>query len=93
LDVHKSTIDVAVAAGRSNGKVRSYGMIDSTLDALNKLIEKLDGKDNELRFVYEDGPCGYQIYRHLRFKNIDCTVVAPSMIPKRIGDRIKEKAV
>ena len=89
LDVHKSTIDVAVATGCSNGKVRSYGKIDSTLDALNQLIKKLDGKDSQLRFVYEAGPCGYQIYRHLRSKNIDCAVIAPSMIPKRSGDRIK----
>lgn len=89
LDVHQNTIDVALATGRSNGKVRSYGKIDSTLDALNKLIEKLHDKNVELRFVYEAGPCGYQIYRHLHSKNIECAVVAPSMIPKRSGDRIK----
>ena len=89
LDVHKNTIDVAIATGRSNGKVRSYGKINSTLDALNKLIEKLHGNNPELRFVNEAGPCGYQIYRHLQSKNIDCAVVAPSMIPKRSGDRIK----
>ena len=59
LDVHQNTIDVALATGRSNGKVRSYGKIDSTLDALNKLIEKLHDKNVELRFVYEAGPCGY----------------------------------
>ena len=59
LDVHKKTIDAAVATGRSNGKVRSFGKIDSTLDALNKLIEKLHDKNVELRFVYEAGPCGY----------------------------------
>lgn len=89
LDVHKNTIDVAIATGRSNGKVRSYGKINSTIDALNKLIEKLHGNNPELRFVYEAGPCGYQIYRHLRSKNIACAVIAPSMIPKRSGDRIK----
>ena len=89
LDVQKITIDVAVATGRANGKVRSYGRIDSTVDAIDKLIKKLKGKDVELRFVYEAGPCGYQIYRHLRSKNISCAVVAPSMIPKRSGDRIK----
>ena len=89
LDVHQNTIDVALANDRSNGKVRSYGKIDSTLDALNKLIEKLQSKTIELRFVYEAGPCGYQIYRHLSSKSIDCAVVAPSMIPKRSGDRIK----
>lgn len=89
LDVHKNTIDVACATGRANGKVRSYGKIESTLEALKKLVVKLQKKDNQLRFVYEAGPCGYLIYRHLHSKNIDCAVVAPSMIPKRSGDRIK----
>lgn len=89
LDVHKNTIDAAVANSRSNGKVRSYGKIDSTLDALDKLIDKLKGTNVELRFVYEAGPCGYKIYRHLATKSISCSVVAPSMIPRRSGDRIK----
>lgn len=89
LDVHKNTIDVAVTTDRANGKVRSYGKINSTLESLNKLLSKLQKKDHQLRVVYEAGPCGYQIYRHLHSKNIDCAVVAPSMIPKRSGDRIK----
>lgn len=89
LDVHKNTTDVAIATARNNGKVRSYGKIDSTLDAMNKLIKKLHVGDKELRFVYEAGPCGYQIYRHLISKKICCAVVAPSLIPKRSGDRIK----
>jgi len=53
------------------------------------LIKKLHDGDKELRFVYEAGPCGYQIYRHLKAMGIDCCVVAPSMIPRRSGDRIK----
>jgi len=61
LDVHKKTKDIAIVSGRSNGKVRSYGKITTTLDALIKLIKKLQDGDKELRFVYEAGPCGYQI--------------------------------
>ena len=53
LDVHKNTTDVAIANGRSNGKVRSYGKIDSTLDALNKLIKKLQDGDKELNLTKE----------------------------------------
>jgi transposase len=63
--------------------VRSYGKIDSTVDALNKLIKKLQVDDKQLRFVYE------QIYRHLDALGIACSVVAPSMIPRRSGDRIE----
>jgi transposase len=89
LDVHKKSIDVALANGRANGKVRSYGKIDGSLDALDKLIGKLQSKASALEFVYEAGPCGYSIYRHLDSKGHRCAVVAPSMIPKRSGDRIK----
>ena len=89
LDVHKNSTDVAIATGRGNGKVRSYGKIASTLDALDKLVKKLQVDDKQLRFVYEAGPCGYQLYRHLDTKGIACSVVAPSMIPRRSGDRIK----
>jgi transposase len=89
LDVHKKSIDVALANGRSNGKVRSYGKIDGSLDALDKLIDKLQSNGCILDFVYEAGPCGYSIYRHLNSKGHRCAVVAPSMIPKRSGDRIK----
>ena len=53
LDVHKNTTDVAIANGRSNGKVRSYGKIASTLDALSKLIKKLQDGDKELNLTKE----------------------------------------
>jgi transposase len=89
LDVHKNTTDVATANGRSNGKVRFYGKISSSPDALNRLVKKLQDGDKQLSFVYEAGPCGYQIYRQLDAKGIACSVVAPSMIPRRSGDRIK----
>jgi len=56
---------------------------------LDKMIRKLQTTGAELRFVYEAGPCGYEIYRHLRAKGLQCDVVAPSMVPKRSGDRIK----
>jgi transposase len=53
------------------------------------MIRKLQTTGVELRFVYEAGPCGYEIYRHLQAQGFHCDVVAPSMVPKRSGDRIK----
>ena len=88
LDVHKNSIEVAIAeSGRCN-EVRSYGRIDGSLAALDKVIRKLESKGSTLFFVYEAGPCGYEIYRHLSNKGYDCIVVAPSMIPKQSGNRI-----
>ena len=89
LDVHKKSIDVANTDQRANGKVRSYGKIDGTLQALDKLIRKLKSPGADRHFVYEAGPCGYPIYRHLTSKGHCCSVVAPSLVPKRSGDRIK----
>src|SRR6185436_6722784 len=88
LDVHKETIAVAIAPG-GDTEVRSYGIIGGTLDALDKLIKKLQRPDVELRLVYEAGPCGYVIYRHLKNKGLHCEVVAPSLIPRKASDRVK----
>jgi transposase len=88
LDVHKKTIAVAFA-DEGGVEVRSYGTINSDLSSLDKVARKLVSGGSEPRFVYEAGPCGYKIYRHLRQQNFECIVAAPSLIPKKSGDRIK----
>jgi transposase len=89
LDVHKNSIDVALADSGRDGDVRSYGTIGGDLDSLHKVVRKLQSTGSTLRFVYEAGPCGYDIYRSLTNQGLDCIVVAPSMIPRKSGDRIK----
>jgi transposase len=89
LDVHKDTIDIAIAESDGAREVRHYGKIDGDLTALDKALRKLKSKGCELRVVYEAGPCGYDIYRHLTKQGLTCIVVAPSQIPKKSGDRIK----
>jgi transposase len=89
LDVHKEGIVVAIAEGGIGGEVREYGRIANTAAGLDRLMRKLGGAGVRLRFGYEAGPCGYGIQRHLSAHGHDCVVVAPSLIPKRAGDRIK----
>ena len=89
MDVHKETIDVALATNRINGKVRHYGQISNRIDAIDKLVAKLKREATTLKFVYEAGPCGFGLYRHLTRKGHQCDVIAPSLIPKKPGDRIK----
>lgn len=89
LDVHKEGIVVAVAEGGLRGEVREYGRIANTMTALDRLVRRLGGEGIRLRFCYEAGPCGYGIQRHLSAHGHDCVVVAPSLIPKRAGDRVK----
>jgi transposase len=89
LDVHKEGIVVAVAEEGIRGEVREYGRIGNTAGALDRVARKLGGEGVKLRFAYEAGPCGYGIQRHLSGRGHECVVVAPSLIPKRAGDRVK----
>ena len=89
LDVHKREIVVAVAEDGLRGEVREYGRIANTPAALDRLARKLSREGVKLRFCYEAGPCGYGIQRHLSARGHECVVVAPSLIPRRAGDRVK----
>jgi transposase len=88
LDVHKATIAAAVAEGA--GGVPCYlGEIPNTPEAVAQLVRKLKKDHAPLRFCYEAGPCGFGLYRQLRSLGQECQVVAPSLIPKKPGCRIK----
>lgn len=89
LDVHKDSISVAIAEGGRKSEVRFYGTIGGDRDALFKLVKKLSLNSKDLRFVYEAGPCGYDIYRSLTSKGYNCAVVSPAHIPRSPSDRIK----
>lgn len=88
LDVHKESIAVAVAE-HGTGEPVFRGEIPNTTVALKKLIGKLSPRGEVVGFCYEAGPCGYTIYRNIVNSGHDCVVVAPSLIPKKPGDRVK----
>src|SRR5262245_39046649 len=56
---------------------------------IQRLIQRLKQEDGEVRCVYEAGPCGYELCRKLRQAGIHCDVVAPSLTPRKPGDRVK----
>jgi transposase len=85
LDVHKDTISLAIAENGSIGEVRLYGTIKNTTEALDKVIRKLISSGSQLQFVYEAGPCGFGIFRHLTRNGLSCMVAAPSLIPQKSG--------
>jgi transposase len=89
LDVHKSTIAVAVAEEGRNGEARFLGEVPNDPAALDRLAAKLGRDGRRLRFCYEAGPCGYGVHRHLSDLGHDCIVAAPSQIPRKPGDRVK----
>jgi transposase len=88
LDVHKETIAVSVAEAKG-GEVRYMGEVPNTPEAVAKLVQRLRKEGESLSLCYEAGPCGYGLHRQLRELGQDCQVVAPSLIPKKSGDRVK----
>ena len=89
LDVHKESIAVAYAPEERGTEVVSLGAIGTRQCDIDKLIRKLQAKGAPLVFVYEAGPCGYWLYRYLTRQGLSCHVVAPSLIPRKPGDRVK----
>jgi transposase len=87
LDVSKEKIAVAVADD-GRGEPRYWGMISNTPESVRKLMKKL-GEGKNLRVCYEAGPTGYGLYRLMLSLGIECEVIAPSLIPKKPGERIK----
>jgi transposase len=89
LDVHKGSLAVAYVAQDHGAEVVSLGNIGTRQCDIDQLIRRLQSKSSHLVFVYEAGPCGYWLYRSLTKKGHVCWVVAPSLIPKKPGDRVK----
>jgi len=87
LDVHKDSITVAYALG--SGEVEVLGKIGTTKADIERLCKRLQSKASRICVVYEAGPCGYGLYRQLVQKGFDCIVCAPSLIPRKPGERVK----
>jgi transposase len=86
LDVHAESIAVAVA--ELGGDVRSLGVIPNRAESISRLVRKL-GKPQELKVCYEAGPTGYVLYWQLTQLGVHCEVVAPTLVPVKVGDRVK----
>ena len=89
LDVAKARHAVAVAEDGRQGEVRYLGEIDADTESVRRLVAKLEKRHARLHFCYEAGPTGYGLHRQLTTLGHLCTVVAPSLIPRKPGDRVK----
>jgi len=89
FDTSKLRHAVAIADNGRTGEVRFLGEIENTAAATAKLVRKLAAKYERLTFCYEAGPTGYGLHRQIKSLGHECVVVAPSLIPKRPGDKVK----
>jgi transposase len=89
FDTSKLRNAVAIAEGGRDGEVRFFGEIENTTEATAKLVRKLAGKYERLTFCYEAGPTGYGLHRQITGLGHGCNVVAPSLVPKKPGNRVK----
>jgi transposase len=88
LDVHKDSITIAVAR-QGQEAAETWKTIPYDWVRLRKALKMLVREDEELRVCYEAGPTGFGLCRRLREAGIDCIVVAPSLVPRKAGDRVK----
>lgn len=86
LDVSKDSISVALLEG-ARASFRDE-RIANTPEAVGALVRRWPDRDR-VRACYEAGPTGYALYRELRSLGVATTVIAPSLTPRRAGDRVK----
>lgn len=89
IDAAKLRNAVAIADAGRDGEIRYIGEIDAAPCSMKRLIGKLATKYERLHFCYEAGPTGYGLHRLITELGHECTVVAPSLIPRKPSDRVK----
>lgn len=89
LDVHKDSIDIAVAESARDAEVRHLATVAGGSASVTKALRRLISAGHELHIVYEAGPCGFALARHFAALGWRCDVVAPSSIPRPSGERVK----
>ncbi len=89
IDSAKTRNAIALAEGGRNGEVRFFGEVDASADSMRRIVRRIAGKYERVQFCYEAGPTGYGLHRLITELGYKCTVVAPSLIPRKPGDRVK----
>src|SRR5688572_29042416 len=87
LDVHKESVEVATCAAGRGAKPEHVGVVGGGTTPVTKALRRLVSRGARLHVVYEAGPCGFALHRHLAAQGYCCEVIAPSSIPKAPGER------
>lgn len=88
LDAHKKFLQVAMLIGRAKEFIE--WTVANEPAAIRRMVRKiLRLAKGRVRICYEAGPCGYALKREIEKLGVECVVIAPSLIPRKPGDRIK----
>jgi transposase len=79
----------AVADGERGGEVRFLGEVDASEESMRRVVKRIAARHKRAYFCYEAGPTGYGLHRLITALGHDCIVVAPSLTPRKPGDRVK----
>ena len=89
MDTHKETISIAYAVAGGADPPVYVGVIRNRLGEVDAIVRRLHSKAATLEFVYEAGPTGYGLYRHLVAQGYRCVVAVPSLTPRGVGAKVK----
>jgi transposase len=88
IDAHKKNLFVAMLIGAA--KTPGRWQLANEPQAIRRLVRKLEREaPGPVRVFYEAGACGYALHRQMTTARVTCDVVAPALIPRKPGDRVK----
>jgi transposase len=88
IDAHKKDLFVALLMGNAPKPVT--WQLANEPNAVRRLVRKLEREAlGPVRVFYEAGPCGYALQRQVTTSRVSCDVVAPALIPRKPGERVK----
>jgi transposase len=88
IDAHKKDLFVAMLIGTQTAAVT--WQLANEPQAVRRLVRKLEREaPGPVRVFYEAGPCGYALQRRMTTSRVQCDVIAPALIPRKPGERVK----
>ncbi len=88
MDAHKKDLFIAMLVGNQATPVT--WQLANEPQAVRRLVRKLEREaPGPVRVCYEAGPCGYALQRKMTTPRVSCQVIAPALIPRKPGERIK----
>ena len=88
IDAHKKDLFVAMLSGPAASPVTWQLANEPAM--VRRLVRKLEREaPGPVHVFYEAGPCGYALQRQMTTGRVTCEVIAPALIPRKPGERVK----